>query len=102
MRTSARSSGRLTPRGSARRKIRNRLLRIEGQARGIRRMLEEQRDCGEILVQLAALRQATNGVAVALFQAHAEDCIQEHMETADATEALHEIRSTFQQVLAHG
>ncbi len=48
------------------------LLRLEGQARGIRQMLDEQRDCDEILVQLAALKQATSGVAVALFQAHVE------------------------------
>ncbi len=96
------SEDRFEPRGSATRKIRNRLLRLEGQVRGIRKMLDEERECTEILVQLAALRQGTNAVAVALFEAHLDQCIQEHREPAEAAEALRGIRCLFQQVLTHG
>ena len=42
----------------------NRLRRIEGQARGIQRMLEEDRDCQEVLAQLVAMREATNRVGM--------------------------------------
>lgn len=43
-----------------------RLRRIEGQARGIARMLEEGRDCGEIVTQVAAMKAATEQVGVAM------------------------------------
>lgn len=42
----------------------NRLRRIEGQARGIQRMVEEERDCMEVLSQLVAMREAINRVGM--------------------------------------
>ncbi|MGE5591839.1 MAG: metal-sensitive transcriptional regulator [Bacillota bacterium] len=42
----------------------NRLRRIEGQARGVQRMLEEERDCMEVLSQLVAMREAINRVGM--------------------------------------
>jgi DNA-binding FrmR family transcriptional regulator len=53
-----------------------RLKRIEGQARGIQRMIEEGRDCREIMQQLAALRSATHAVSLQLFQEFALHCLQ--------------------------
>ena len=43
-------------------KLVKRLKRIEGQVRGIQRMIEEGRDCESILMQLAAIRKAVDGV----------------------------------------
>ena len=45
-------------------KLLRRVRRIEGQARGVARMIEEDRDCGEILQQLAAVRSAAHQATV--------------------------------------
>jgi DNA-binding FrmR family transcriptional regulator len=54
----------------------SRLRRIEGQIKGLQRMLREQRDCTEITQQLAAARAALDGVAVSLLTAGLEHCLQ--------------------------
>ncbi len=48
----------------------DRLKRIEGQARGIQRMLQEGQPCGDVIVQLAAMKAAVNKVAVILVGCH--------------------------------
>ena len=55
-----------------------RLKSIEGQARGIERMLEEDRNCLEIIDQLAALRGATQAVALQALEVFAAHCLREH------------------------
>ena len=53
--------------------VRNRLRRIEGQVRGIQRMIDDQRPVADILVQLAAVRAALAGVGRELVLAQARD-----------------------------
>jgi DNA-binding FrmR family transcriptional regulator len=65
-----------------------RLRRIEGQARGVQRMLAEDRDCLEILTQLAALRSATYSASVSLAQHFATQCIHQAREEDSAAETL--------------
>jgi len=62
-----------------------RLRRIEGQARGVQRMLIEDRDCLEILTQLASLRSAAYSASVALTQHYAVQCMNDAVlqETPD-------------------
>ncbi|MBU8811717.1 metal-sensitive transcriptional regulator [Mycolicibacterium goodii] len=52
-----------------------RLERIEGQARGISRMIEEERYCIDILAQTDALTNALGGVALALLDDHLRHCV---------------------------
>lgn len=52
-----------------------RLKRIEGQVRGIQRMIEDKADCGEVLNQVAAIKAAINRVGVIVFEKHARECI---------------------------
>lgn len=54
-----------------------RLKRIEGQVRGLQRMIEEGRTCSEVLIQLAALREAVNKVGVTMIARHVESCLAE-------------------------
>jgi len=54
-----------------------RLNRIEGQIRGIRRMVQEPRLCIEILQQLAAAEAALNRISLAIFRYHVDSCVQE-------------------------
>jgi DNA-binding FrmR family transcriptional regulator len=57
-----------------RRELVERLRRIEGQARGIARMIEEGRDCVDIVQQLTAMRAATDSLCAELVQAMLERC----------------------------
>jgi CsoR family transcriptional regulator, copper-sensing transcriptional repressor len=52
-----------------------RLRRIEGQVRGLERMLTEGRDCEEMLVQLMAVRSGLEQVSLLLLDHHVKDCL---------------------------
>jgi len=54
-----------------------RLNRIEGQIRGIRKMVQEPRLCVEILQQLAAAEAALNRISLAIFRYHIDNCVSE-------------------------
>ncbi len=53
----------------------NRLSRIEGHVRSIKTMVEEGRDCSDILVQLAAVRSAVSQVGRVVLEDHVESCL---------------------------
>jgi len=66
-----------------------RLRRIEGQARGVARMIEEGRDCQEVLQQLAAIRAAAYQASLRLMRSFAVECIQASDSSPEETvEAL--------------
>lgn len=52
-----------------------RLRRIEGQVRGIERMVEEDRYCIDVLTQIAAIQAALDKVALGLLDGHAHTCV---------------------------
>ena len=54
----------------------SRLRRIEGQARGVQRMLREGRNCEEVATQLSAMRSAVNNVIVLALTSNLTDCLQ--------------------------
>jgi DNA-binding FrmR family transcriptional regulator len=53
----------------------NRLRRIEGQVRGVERMVEEDRYCVDVLVQLSAIQAAVDKVALGLLDDHVRHCV---------------------------
>lgn len=53
----------------------NRLRRIEGQVRGIQRMVEDDRYCGDILSQFASVQQALRGASGMVTRNHLETCV---------------------------
>jgi DNA-binding FrmR family transcriptional regulator len=55
--------------------LQHRLRRIEGQARGVQRMIEEGRDCKAILQQLSAIRSAANQASLVLARSYATECL---------------------------
>jgi len=73
----------------------DRLRRIEGQARGIQRMLEEGRSCEEIVTQLSALRNAVNKVAAQVIVENLEACISDENPEMDPMDALQEAKRLF-------
>jgi DNA-binding FrmR family transcriptional regulator len=74
-----------------------RLNRVEGQVRGIRRMVEEPRLCIEILQQLAAAEAALNRVSLAVLRCHVEKCVPEGIAQgeAESTRRLKELIDIF-------
>jgi CsoR family transcriptional regulator, copper-sensing transcriptional repressor len=74
-----------------------RLNRIEGQVRGIRRMVEEPRRCIEILQQLAAAEAALNRISLAVIRTHVERCVPEGIEhgAEERTRRLNELVDIF-------
>lgn len=74
--------------------IMDRLRRIEGQARGIQRMVEEGRPCREIITQLTALRNAVNKVATTVIVENLEACLLDGNGT-DPRLALEEAKRLF-------
>ena len=68
-----------------RKKLQNRLRRIEGQVRGVQGMLDEERDCREIMQQLAAIHSAVQGASRIFLQEYASACLVEMDETAQTT-----------------
>ncbi|MDR7387733.1 MAG: metal-sensitive transcriptional regulator [Armatimonadota bacterium] len=64
-----------------------RLRRIEGQVRGLQRMLEEGRDCAEVAQQVAATRAALNRVAMDLVAAGLEQCVRLELQGKPQAEA---------------
>jgi DNA-binding FrmR family transcriptional regulator len=65
-----------------------RMRRIEGQARGVQRMLLEDRDCMEILTQLASLRSAAYSAGVELTQHYAVQCVRDAGDEPSPDEAM--------------
>jgi DNA-binding FrmR family transcriptional regulator len=55
--------------------ITNRLKRVEGQVRGLQRMVEEQRDCEAILTQLMAARAALDRVGLLIAESFVQECL---------------------------
>ncbi len=60
-----------------------RLRRIEGQVRGVAKMVEDDRDCREIIQQLAAIRSATNQVSLMVARSYASKCLCEPLDEDD-------------------
>lgn len=73
---------------SAKADLLKRIRRIEGQARGIARMIEQDRDCNEILQQLAAIRSAAHQATVALVRAYATECVVSDGSPEEIADAL--------------
>ena len=55
--------------------LQKRLRRIEGQVRGVQKMIDEDRDCHEIIQQLAAIRSAVQGASMMFMKQYASDCL---------------------------
>jgi DNA-binding FrmR family transcriptional regulator len=64
-----------------------RLRRIEGQVRGLGRMIEEQRYCADILVQIASVQEALRGVGKLLMKNHLEHCVTDALRSGDRLDA---------------
>jgi len=74
-----------------------RLKRLEGQVRGVQRMLEEDRDCREIIQQLAAIRSATHQASLVVVREHAAACLFKSGEQASPQDVLDSLIDVLQK-----
>ncbi|HZK43773.1 MAG TPA: metal-sensitive transcriptional regulator [Syntrophomonadaceae bacterium] len=68
-----------------------RLRRIEGQVRGVQRMIEEDFDCNEVLIQVAAIKSAVSQVGLIVFENHAHECIEKAINEDNEKDVFTEI-----------
>jgi len=73
---------------TAKGKLLRRMQRLEGQVRGVARMIEEDRDCAEILQQLSAVRSAAHRATVELVRSYATECVVSDASREEIAEAL--------------
>lgn len=76
-----------------------RLRRIEGQIRGIQRMLEDERYCVDVLIQIAAVRAALDKVGLALIEDHTRGCVRNALANSQGDEAIDELMDVIAQFL---
>lgn len=76
----------------------NRLSRAIGHMESIRRMVEEGRDCSEVLIQLSAVKAAINNTGKVILQDHIEHCIVDAIESGDH-EALEELNKAIDRFM---
>jgi DNA-binding FrmR family transcriptional regulator len=76
-----------------------RLRRIEGQARGIERMIERREYCVDILQQTAALRAAVDSVALLILEDHVQGCVRTAVEKGDPDRYIEEVLDVVRRAL---
>jgi DNA-binding FrmR family transcriptional regulator len=81
--------------------LHNRLRRVEGQVRGLQRMVAEDRWCPDILTQIAAVQAALDKVALGLAEDHAQHCIAGGSE-ADQEERTAELMTALGRLVRRG
>ncbi|WP_088075592.1 MULTISPECIES: metal-sensing transcriptional repressor [Bacillaceae] len=75
----------------------HRLKRIEGQVRGIQRMVEDDRYCVDVLVQLSAISAALKKVGYNLLEDHTRGCVSSAVANGDGDAAINELMKVIQQ-----
>ena len=72
----------------------NRMKKIEGQIRGVSKMIEGEKYCVDILNQIAAVKSALDGVARKILKRHLESCVTEAILKRQADEKIEELMNT--------
>lgn len=83
---------------SVKKNLNVRLNRVEGQIRGIKRMIEEDTYCDEVITQLSAAQSALNSVAKLLLEGHLKGCVADRLAEGD-DEVLDELLVTVQKLM---
>lgn len=85
--------------GDGRDELLTRLRRIEGQVRGIARMVEEDQYCVDVLTQINAVTAALEKVGVRLLSGHIRGCVRDALTTASGEEKVDELVGVVERFL---
>lgn len=67
-------------------KVKNRVKRIEGQIRGLLKMMEDKEDCRDVVTQMSAARNALDRTAALIVSTNLEQCIRDEKKDGENTE----------------
>ena len=76
--------------------INNRLNRIEGQVRGVKKMIEEDRYCDDVLIQLSAIDKSVKSLANHILENHMQTCVLNDLENGNY-EIIDEVVNLFRR-----
>lgn len=76
-----------------------RMKKLEGQARGIQRMIEEERYCIDIVQQLTALSAAADEVSLLILESHIEGCVADAIREQHGEEHIKELMATIRKAM---
>ena len=79
------------PRNGNKEVLLNSLKTVEGQVRGIARMIEDDRYCVDILVQLAAVRASINKIGMSVLESHTRGCVSRAIQEGKGEESIEEL-----------
>ena len=79
-----------------------RLRRLEGQVRGVQRMVEDDRYCIDVLTQISAIQAALDKVALGLLTDHAEHCVVHGTAAATPQENVDEMMAAVARLMRRG
>jgi len=77
----------------------SRLNRIEGQVRGIKNMVDEDKFCTDILVQIAAAKSALNSVGIILLESRIQDCVKDAIEKEQDTAIIDDLMEAMKKYI---
>jgi DNA-binding FrmR family transcriptional regulator len=78
-----------------------RLRRIEGQVRGLQKMVEEERYCADIVIQISSVQEALRGVGRALMRNHLEHCAATAIRSGDREQAAQQYEELLELIYKH-
>ncbi|MGI8563518.1 MAG: metal-sensitive transcriptional regulator [Candidatus Dormibacter sp.] len=79
--------------------IEKRLSRIEGQVRGLCKMVEEDRYCIDVLTQVSAVQSALESVALLLLRDHTQHCVTEAIRAGDGSAKVRELSEAVERLV---
>jgi len=79
--------------------LQKRLNRIEGQVRGIKKMIDEDRYCIDIVQQLTAISSAIDEVSLAVLQSHIEGCVSDAIREEHGGHHIKELMETIRKAI---
>ena len=79
--------------------LQGRLRRIEGQVRGIQRMVDDDRYCIDVLTQINAVKAALESVALLLLRDHTEHCVTDAIKAGDGAAKVRELSDAVERLV---
>jgi len=82
-----------------RKNVRDRLVRAEGHIRGIIKMIDEEKECPDVLIQIAAVKAALEKAGEIMLEDHIEHCLIEAVKSGDVEPQLQELKTALQKLI---
>ena len=77
----------------------NRLARVEGHVRGIAKMVQEDKDCPAVLLQIAAVQSALNKISQIVLEDHVETCVAKAIKEGHGETAVQELKEAIVRLI---